>query len=274
AMSVCDPINGLHSHFKGFLLEQLWQDVPGTEEDAQGFDDFLAEHIDEIAGVIIEPLVQGAGGMKFHDPVALSRIRHACDRHGLLLIADEIATGFGRTGSMFACDQADVVPDIICVGKALTAGTMGLAATVANDRVFDVFYSDEPLHALMHGPTFMANPLACAAANASLDLFESEPRLAQANTIEKTLNSRLEACRAFPGVIDVRCKGAIGVVQVDKLHNLNRLRNELVERGVWLRPFLNMVYMTPPLTISVEELQQLCDVTVEVIEDWSSWPRS
>lgn len=274
AMSVCDPINGLHAHFKGFLLEQLWHDVPGTEEDAQGFDDFLAEHIDEIAGVIIEPLVQGAGGMKFHDPVALSRIRHACDRHGLLLIADEIATGFGRTGSMFACDQANVVPDIICVGKALTAGTMGLAATVANDRVFDVFYSDEPLHALMHGPTFMANPLACAAANASLDLFESEPRLAQANTIEKTLKSRLEACRAFSGVIDVRCKGAIGVVQVDKLHNLNRLRNEFVERGVWLRPFLNMVYMTPPLTISVEELQQLCDVTVEVIEDWSSWPRS
>ena len=271
AMSVCDPVNSMHSHFKGFLLEHFPQDVPLTETDARLFAKFLATKREEIAGVIIEPLVQGAGGMKFHPPESLAHIRKACDRHNLLLIADEIATGFGRTGTMFACEQAEVVPDIICIGKALTAGTLGLAATVATDEVFEAFLSDDATHALMHGPTFMANPLACAAANASLDLFETEPRLEQVREIETTLEQALQPCASRPGVIDVRCKGAVGVVQVDKLHDLERLRARLVEQGVWLRPFGDMIYLTPPLTITPDQLQELCEAVVCAVAEWSRW---
>lgn len=272
AMSVCDPVNSMHSHFKGFLLEHFPRDVPVTADEAGEFDRFLKSKKDELAGVIIEPLVQGAGGMKFYSPEALANIRDACDRNDLLLIADEIATGFGRTGTMFACQQADVVPDIICLGKALTAGTLGMAATGATDEVFEAFLSDNPMHALMHGPTFMANPLACAAADASLDLFETEPRLEQVHAIETHMRDALAPCADKPGVVDVRCKGAVGVIQVRQLHNLDRLRVRLVEKGVWLRPFADMIYMTPPLTISSDELSQLCQTTVSVVAEWSGWP--
>ena len=271
AMSVCDPENSMHSRFKGFLLEHFPRDIPRTNADARLFEEFLQTKRDEIAGVIIEPLVQGAGGMKFHSPESLSLIRKACDRHNLLLIADELATGFGRTGTMFACEQADVVPDIICLGKALTAGTMGLAATVATDRVFDAFLSDDPTHALMHGPTFMANPLACAAANASLDLFESEPRLEQVRVIEGIFEHALRPCAKTPGVIDVRCKGAVGVVQVERLHSVDRLRARFIEQGVWLRPFGDIVYLTPSLSMDPEQLEELCDSVVRVIAEWSRW---
>ena len=270
AMSVCDPVNSMHAHFKGFLLEQFPQRIPQTREEGNEFDRFLASRRDELAGVIVEPLVQGAGGMKFHAPESLRMIADGCQRHGLLLIADEIATGFGRTGTMFACEQAGVVPDIMCVGKALTAGTIGMAATIATPRVFDSFLSEDPTHALMHGPTFMANPLACAAANASLDLFETEPRLRQVAEIETQLQEQLEGCKEFSGVVDVRAKGAVGVVQVELLHNLDRLRSRFAELGVWVRPFSDMIYVTPPLTIG-ERLGTLCEAVIRGTEEWSTW---
>jgi adenosylmethionine-8-amino-7-oxononanoate aminotransferase len=271
AMSLCDPVNSMHSHFKGFLLEEFPTDIPCSGVESHHLQTLLSEKHDEIAAVIIEPLVQGAGGMKFHSPESLAIIRQLCDQHRLLMIADEIATGFGRTGTMFACEQAGVVPDIICVGKALTAGTMGMAATIATNRVWDAFYSDNPEQALMHGPTFMANPLACAAANASLDLFESEPRLEQVRDIETGLREALRSCEGLPGVVDVRSKGAVGVVQVERLHSLERLRNRFLENGVWVRPFADIIYVTPPLTITRTELEKLCDAVVRVVAEWSRW---
>lgn len=270
AMSVCDPVNSMHAHFKGFLLEQFPARIPRTQQEADEFEGFLRDHEAQLAGVIIEPLIQGAGGMKFHPPEALRHVATACERVGTLFIADEIATGFGRTGSTFACEQADVVPDIMCLGKALTGGTIGMAATVATDRVFDRFLSDDPQHALMHGPTFMANPLACAAANASLDLFEREPRLAQVAEIEAQMREALAECASLPGIVDVRVKGAVGVVQVEELYELDRLRAEFVEAGVWLRPFGDMIYLTPPLTIG-PHLNTLLSATTHVIHNWSSW---
>ncbi len=274
AMSVCDPDNSMHRHFKGFLLEQYSHPVPQTDEEHSAFEAFLATKNSEIAGVIIEPLIQGAGGMKFHPPESVARIHSACRRQNVLLIADEIATGFGRTGTMFACEQADVVPDILCVGKALTGGTLSLAATIATDEIFDAFLSDDPAHALMHGPTFMANPLACAAANASIDLFETEPRLERALAIERELAELLAPCRNLHGVVDVRSKGAVGVIQVNRLHHVERLRSRLVEEGIWLRPFSDMIYMTPALSITPEELQTLCEATVRVVQEWSTWMSS
>ena len=264
------PMNSMHAHFKGFLLEQFPQRIPRTKEEGSQFDAFLKSRRNQLAGVIIEPLIQNAGGMKFHTCESLRMIADACRRHDVVLIADEIATGFGRTGTMFACEQAEVVPDIMCVGKALTAGTLGMAATIANERVFDAFWSDEPAHALMHGPTYMANPLACAAANASLDLFETEPRLQQVAEIELKMSQMLEPCRKFAGVVDVRVKGAVGVVQVAELHHLDQLRAAFVEHGVWLRPFADMIYITPPLTIG-DRIETLCESIVRVTNDWSRW---
>jgi adenosylmethionine-8-amino-7-oxononanoate aminotransferase len=271
AMSVCDPENSMHSHFKGFLLEQYSYSIPQTEEERAEFESFVASKKNKIAGVIIEPLIQGAGGMRFHHPESVSKIRAVCRRNNVLLIADEIATGFGRTGTMFACEQAGVVPDILCVGKALTGGTLSFAATIATDEIFEAFLSDDPSHALMHGPTFMANPLACAAANASLDLFETEPRLERAVAMETELEQLLAPCRDLPEVIDVRSKGAVGVIQVSRLHNLERLRAKIVQEGIWLRPFGDMIYMTPPLTMTSEQLQTLCEATVRVVQAWSTW---
>ena len=268
AMSVCDPINSMHSHFKGFLLEQYTEPVPILDEDFAVLDAFLAANRDVLAGVIIEPLVQGAGGMKFHPPQSLVRLREFCNHHDILLIADEIATNFGRTGTMFACEQAAMTPDIICLGKALTGGMMGLAATVATDKVFEAFWSDDPSQALMHGPTFMANPLACGAANASLDLFEREPRLEQVAMIESALCEGLAPCRELPGVVDVRVKGAVGVVQVAELHNVERLRANFVGEGVWLRPFSDIIFTRPPLTISRDQLEKLCAAFYSAITAW------
>ena len=271
AMSLCDPVSGMHAHFKGFLLKQYPHDIPESAGEAERFDAFIASHQDELAGVFIEPLVQGAGGMRFHDPEALRIIRRTCDRHGLLLICDELATGFGRTGTMFAVEQAGIVPDIICLGKALTGGTIGMAATVATDRVFERFLSDEFSHALMHGPTYMANPLACAAANASLDLFETEPRLEQVAAMESRLREMFAPARAFAGVVDVRVKGAIGVIQVERMHHLNRLRQQFLDAGVFVRPFADMIYITPPLTISSQQLTTLCEAVLRVTGEWSAW---
>jgi len=269
AMSVCDPEEGMHSLFAGILPQQLILDLPASPAAAQTFDALLERYEKELAGIIVEPLVQGAGGMLFHPPEVLRYLRKAADRHGLLLIFDEIFTGFGRSGTMFACEAAGVRPDIITLSKALTGGTLGLGAAIATDRVFEAFLSDAPDHALMHGPTFMANPLACAAANASLDLFEREPRLKQVAAIETALARGLEPARALPRVRGVRVKGAIGVVELDRIDDLPALKRRFIEAGVFVRPFRNIVYLTPAFTISEEELNRLTGAVVAVLEKWS-----
>ncbi|TWT93166.1 adenosylmethionine--8-amino-7-oxononanoate transaminase [Neorhodopirellula pilleata] len=266
AMSLCDPDRSMHARYGNAILKQVHCPLPRDEETTCVFIETIQQHHHELAAVCIEPLVQGAGGMRFHCPKTLRRIRDACDQFDLLMIADEIATGFGRTGTMFAIDATDVVPDIMCLGKALTAGTMTMAVTVAGDRVFDAFWSDEAADALMHGPTFMANPLACAAANASLDLFETEPRVAQASAMEAQLRRGLAPCRDLPGVVDVRCRGAIGVVQVEAIPDVERLRKRFVDLGVWLRPFGDCIYTTPPLNLPDERIKQLCEAIVRAIE--------
>jgi len=265
AMSVCDPEEGMHGLFSGVLAKQVIVDLPTDEPREAAFEAALDAHAPTLAAIIVEPLAQGAGGMIFHSPEVLGKLRRAADRHGLLLIFDEVFTGFGRTGTLFACEAAGVVPDIIALSKALTGGTMGLAATVASGAVFEAFASDDPTHALMHGPTFMANPLACAAANASLDLFESEPRLAQVAAISAALRRDLEPCRELPGVRDVRVLGAIGVVELERIDDLADLKRRFVEAGVWVRPFRNIVYLTPAFTVSEADLKRLTDAVVAVL---------
>jgi len=260
AMSVCDPDEGMHAHFAGALAEQLVVPLPVGRDALRDFDRTLARHADEVAAVLLEPLVQAAGGMKFHAPETLAGIAEAARRHGVLLILDEIAVGFGRTGTLFACEQADVVPDVMTLSKSLTGGTLPLAATLARRHVFDAFWSDDPVHALMHGPTFTGNPLGCAAAHASLDLFEREPRLEQVARIEGALAEGLAPCRRLPGVRDVRVKGAIGVVQLERAPaaaELDALRSRFVDEGVWVRPFGDVVYLMPPFVIDDDELDAL-----------------
>ena len=265
AMSVCDPEEGMHRRFGAWLPEQVFADLPRTEAETDALDALLARHRDRLAAVIVEPLVQGAGGMLMHSPEVLARVASLARRHGLPLIADEIFTGFGRTGTLFACEQAGIVPDILCLSKALTGGTMALAATVARREIFTAFWSDDPAHALMHGPTFMANPLACAAANASLDLFETEPRLAQALAIGERLAAGLSPLRDAPGVADIRVLGAIGVVQFDRSPDLAALKARLLARGVWVRPFGDIVYLTPALTIDEADLSRLIEAVCETV---------
>ncbi|WP_020176490.1 adenosylmethionine--8-amino-7-oxononanoate transaminase [Methyloferula stellata] len=264
-MAICDPDEGMHAHFKGVLPEQIIADLPEDDEKSAALETLIARHADQLAAIIVEPLVQGAGGMIFHEAEVLRRLRALADKYDLLLIFDEIFTGFGRTGSMFACEQAGVVPDIITLSKALTGGTMALAVTVARRKVFDVFLSDDPAHALMHGPTFMANALACAAANASLDLFEHEPRLEQVAAISRSLMLGLEPCRGRPGVRDVRVKGAIGVVEMDKIADLGALKRRFIEAGVFVRPFGRVIYLTPAFTIQAEELKLLTQTIVKIV---------
>jgi len=270
AMSVCDPEDGMHAHFAGALAEQLVVPLPKGRDALRDFDRTLARHAGELAAVLLEPLVQAAGGMKFHDAETLAAIAAAARRHGVLLILDEIAVGFGRTGTLFACEQADVVPDLMTLSKSLTGGTLPLAATLARRHVFDAFWSDDPLHALMHGPTYMGNPLACAAANASLDLFEREPRLEQVARIERALEDGLAACRGLPGVRDVRVKGAIGVVELERAPGaaeLDALRRRFVDEGVWVRPFGDVVYLMPPFVIADDELDMLMRAVRTVVAE-------
>ena len=224
AMAVSDTEDGMHALFAGLLPQHHIVDLPerrGEGRRARQTCSPLAPT--RIAGIIVEPLVQGAGGMKFHDATVLKRLRALADKYDVLLIFDEVFTGFGRTGTMFACEAAGVAPDIIALSKALTGGTLPLAATVATKKVFDAFWSDDPKKALMHGPSYMANALGCAAANASLDLFESEPRLQQVADISSALLQGLAPCRSMRGVKDVRVKGAIGVVEMERIDNLDAL---------------------------------------------------
>jgi adenosylmethionine---8-amino-7-oxononanoate aminotransferase len=267
AMAVSDPQGSFHTAFRGLLPQQIVVDLPVDEACTAAFEAMLARHADEVAAIIVEPLVQGAGGMRFYDTHVLKNLRAFADRYEILLIFDEIFTGFGRTGSMFALHSAGVVPDILTLSKALTGGTLPLAATVASRKVFDAFWSDDPSQALMHGPTFMANPLACATANASLDLFEREPRLEQVAKISTALRDGLEPCRKLPGVKDVRVKGAIGVVELDRIDDLNALRQRFIAEGVFIRPFGNIVYLTPPFTIGESDLDRLIDAIFRVVAE-------
>ena len=264
-MPLCDPEEGMHAMYGGVFNPALLADLPEDEATAAALDRLLADSAREIAAVVVEPLVQGAGGMKMHGPETLRTIRRLCDRHGVLLIFDEIFTGFGRTGTMFAFEQAGVVPDILCLSKALSGGTLPLAATLARRPIAEAFESDHPAAVLMHGPTYMANALACAAANASLDLFESEPRLAQAARIADQLRAELEPCRALPGVVDVRVMGAIGVVQLDR--EASHLRHRFPPLGVWARPFRDIVYLTPPLVIGEADLSRLTAAVRHVVAE-------
>lgn len=265
AMSVGDPDDGMHRLFKDMLAEQVIVDLPRSAAALEALERAVAAQSDRLAGVIVEPLVQAAGGMRFHAPQVLAAVADMAHRHGLLLILDEIATGFGRTGTLFACEQAAVRPDVITLSKALTGGTIPLAATVASSRVYEAFLCDDDERALMHGPTFCGNPLACAAANASLDLFEREPRLAQAAAIEAQLAEGLAACRALPGVADVRVKGAVGVVQLTRRPDVNALRERFVAEGVWVRPFGDVVYLMPPLVIDSSDLTRLIEAVNRVV---------
>ncbi|MBE7212702.1 MAG: adenosylmethionine--8-amino-7-oxononanoate transaminase [Gluconacetobacter diazotrophicus] len=265
-MAACDPEEGMHALFAGVLARHHIVDLPRNDAAEAALDAFLAgEAGQEVAAILVEPLVQGAGGMVFHPPAVLQRLRRLADRHGLPLILDEIFTGFGRTGTMFACEQAGIVPDIVTVSKALTGGTMALSAAVARPWVFECFGGDDPQRALMHGPTFMGNPLACAAANASLDLFEREDRLGQVTAIGDRLRDGLEPCRDAPGVVDVRVLGAIGVVELAAIASPDRLRAALLAEGVWVRPFRSILYLTPAFTIGEDELAHLAGAIRRVV---------
>ena len=265
AMAVCDPEEGMHALFAGLLGEHFILELPRDEESEAALAQLLDRRAGEIAGLLVEPLVQGAGGMRFHDANVLRRLRRLADRYDLLLIFDEIFTGFGRTGSLFACSAAGVTPDIITLSKALTGGTLPLAATIATTRVFEAFLSQDRSRALMHGPTYMGNALACAAANASLDLFAQEPRLQQVADIAAGLTRGLAPCRGLRGVRDVRVRGAIGVVELERIDDLDRLRARFTQEGVFIRPFGSIIYLTPAFTISADELATLTDAVVKVV---------
>ncbi|WP_339747103.1 adenosylmethionine--8-amino-7-oxononanoate transaminase [uncultured Maricaulis sp.] len=268
-MSVCDPDEGMHSLFAGSLPQQIIADLPVDAASTTRFEALLDAHAGEIAGVMTEPLVQGAGGMKFHSAETLQAMRTACDARGLPLIFDEIMTGFGRLGTMFAAEKAGVTPDIMTVSKALTGGTLPLAAAIASSRIFNAFWSDDASAALMHGPTYMGNPAACAAANASLDLFEREPRLQQVAAIERAFARLLPPARTIPGVVDVRWQGAIGVIEMVGLPELDSLKAGFVEAGIWVRPFNNIIYLMPPFVIGASDLETLTNTTLAVTRRWA-----
>jgi adenosylmethionine-8-amino-7-oxononanoate aminotransferase len=268
AMAVCDPVGGMHSLFAGVLPEHVFAERPrdgfdaGLDEDwARQVRELAASHADELAAVIVEPVVQGAGGMRFHSPECVSLMRRVCDEHGLLLVLDEIATGFGRTGAMFACEHAGVAPDVMCVGKALTGGYMTLAATLCTPAVADAVSRGEG-GGLMHGPTFMGNPLACAVALASLRLLDEGDWRARVRTIEQGLRTGLEPARGLPGVADVRVLGAIGVVQLEYDVDVARVTAAVVDRGVWLRPFRDLIYAMPPYVIGESDLAAVTNAMV------------
>ncbi|MGO9247772.1 MAG: adenosylmethionine--8-amino-7-oxononanoate transaminase [Solirubrobacteraceae bacterium] len=268
AMAVCDPVGGMHSLFGGVLTEHVFAQRPpggfdaGLDESwAAHVSELVAAHAHELAAVIVEPVVQGAGGMWMYAPQCVALLRRLCDEHGLLLVLDEIATGFGRTGAMFACEHAQVAPDVMCVGKALTGGYMTLAATLCTRAVAEAVSAGEG-GGLMHGPTFMANPLACAVALASLDLLAGGDWRGRVLAIERGLLAGLEPARELAGVVDVRVLGAIGVVQLDREVNVPAVTAVAVERGVWLRPFRDLIYTMPPYVIGGDDLARVTGAVV------------
>ncbi|HET8931985.1 MAG TPA: adenosylmethionine--8-amino-7-oxononanoate transaminase [Polyangiales bacterium] len=264
AMSVCDPVTGMHTLFEGALAKHVFAPRPAPAFDAawdessvRELEQLIEQHASSLAAVIIEPIVQGAGGMWFYHPHYLVRLRAACDAHGVLLICDEIATGFGRSGKLFGCEHAGIEPDIMCVGKALTGGYMTLAATLANDRVADGISSGPAGGTFMHGPTYMGNALACAVANANLKLLDGtwQGRVAE---LERGLKQGLAACSGMPVVADVRVLGAIGVVELKQSVDMADAQRYFVEHGVWVRPFGELVYVMPPYVMNPADLAQVC----------------
>lgn len=265
-MSVCDPDGGMHSLWTDVLADQVFAPQVPRDYDPDytaAFERQLAEHADELAAVIVEPVVQGAGGMRFHDPRYLSDLREICDRHRVLLIFDEIATGFGRTGALFAADHAGVTPDIMCVGKALTGGYLTLAATLCTSRVAHTISNGEP-GALMHGPTFMANALACAVSVASTELLLATDWRARVTALETRLRDGLAPARELRGVADVRVLGGIGVIEMAEPVDMAVATATALRNGVWLRPFRNLVYAMPPYICTPEEVDQIASAMVEV----------
>ncbi|RLA15587.1 MAG: adenosylmethionine--8-amino-7-oxononanoate transaminase [Gammaproteobacteria bacterium] len=271
-MAFADPDTGMHSRFGGLLAEHLFAPAPPLADSTwdpvamEPISQLLADNHQQLAGVILEPIVQGAGGMRIYAAEYLTALRELCDRYDLLLILDEIATGFGRTGTLFAYEQAGVVPDILCLGKALTGGYMTLAATLTTDRVANGIAADGD-GTLMHGPTFMANPLACAVANASIDLLLTSPWQSRVQVIEKQLQQQLEPCCQLELVADVRVKGAIGVIELTKAVDMAWVQPRLVELGVWIRPFGKLLYVMPPYIINSDQLAQLTTAMRQVVSE-------
>jgi adenosylmethionine---8-amino-7-oxononanoate aminotransferase len=256
AMAVCDPVNGMHALFAGALTPHVFADRPPRALDAayeRHLTELVERHAGELAGVIVEPVVQGAGGMWFYDPAVLVVLRELCDRHGLLLVLDEIATGFGRTGALFACEHAGVAPDVLCVGKALSGGYLTLAATLCTPEVAERLEGG----ALMHGPTYMANPLACSVALASTGILAEGGWRADVARIERGLREGLEGAREQPGVVDVRVLGAIGVLQLDAPVDVAAAARAAADHGVWLRPFRDLVYAMPPYVTTDDDVQRI-----------------
>ena len=277
AMAVCDPVTGMHSLFKDVLPGHYFADTPRIRFDEEWRDADIASlktlaenHHDQIAAVILEPVVQGAGGMWFYSPVYLNKVREICDQFGLLLIFDEIAAGFGRTGKLFACEHSRVTPDIMCLGKALTGGYMTLAATLTTARVADTISAGGE-GIFMHGPTFMANPLACSVASASISLLEQTGWQDRVNSIQRQLQTELAVCRELENVVDVRVLGAIGVVEVDRPVDMHIVPHWFVERGVWIRPFGRLIYIMPPYVIDSAELTQLTNAIYDVASKLSRY---
>ena len=271
AMSVCDPMSGMHSLFNEVLAQQFFVDTPACRygescEDlhVEPLAQQLAAHADQIAAIILEPIVQGAGGMRFYSADYLKRVRLLCDQYDVLLIHDEIATGFGRTGRLFAGEHADVVPDIMCVGKALTGGYLTLAATLTTTRVSETISNGDP-GLFMHGPTFMANPLACAAALASIDLLTCSPWQDRVAALEQGLRKGLEPCREFAWVTDVRVLGAIGVVELAAAVDMQLVQPQFVDAGVWVRPFGKLIYLMPPYIIDQYDLRKLTSAVTAIV---------
>ncbi len=271
AMSVCDPHSGMHHLFHHALSHHLFAEAPscGFDEPFQDthiakFAQLIQQHRQKIAAVILEPIVQGAGGMRFYSPEYLRRVRELCDKHSILLIVDEIATGFGRTGKLFACEHAGISPDIMCIGKALTAGYITLAATLCNDKVSNGICSGDN-GVFMHGPTYMANPLACAVANASIDLLLNSDWQTAVTAIGQQMRAELAPCKEFSYVTDVRVLGAIGVVELENAVDTSKLMPLFIEQGVWVRPFGNIIYLMPPFIINKDDLSKLTSAVIKVV---------
>ena len=263
AMSVCDPQNGMHHIFNQVLPEHYFAPKPQTafdqpfdKEDIGEFKAIIEANHQQIAAVILEPIVQGAGGMHFYSPDYLRHVRALCNEHNILLIADEIATGFGRTGKLFACEWAEISPDIMCLGKSLTGGYMTLAATLCSDEVSDGICEGEA-GCFMHGPTFMGNPLACSVANASIDLLLSQDWQANIKRIESTFSAELELFDSLESVATTRCMGAIAVIEMKQPVNLAEIQKKFVEQGLWVRPFGKLVYLMPPFIMTDTQIEQL-----------------